>query len=93
MDIIRESVAEFCIGTGTVGTTAVKIHSGKAVVKGVVVKAGRRPIAIGSHSGVTFATGFWLEPGEQSPMIHIDDLAKVWVVGPRESCDYSWVAV
>jgi len=93
MDIIRESVAEFYIGSGTVGTTAAKIHSGKAVVKGVVVKAGRRPIAIGSHSGVAYITGFRLKAGEQSPTIHIDDLGKVWVVGPREGCDYSWMAV
>jgi hypothetical protein len=93
MDITREAVAEFQTGSGTVGTTAARIHSGKGLVKGVVVRAGTKPIAIQSTPGATSNAGFQLGAGEQSPWIHIDDLSKVWVIGSEAGCDYSWLAI
>lgn len=92
MDIIKESIEELYVGVGSVGTTPAQLHSGKAIAKGVVIRAGAKVLAIGAHSGVTYDTGYQLAIGERSPVIHIDDLSKVWVVGDAADSDYSWIA-
>jgi len=92
MDIIKTAIEELYVGGGSVGTTPAVLHSCKALAKGVVVRAGTKSLVIGAHSGVTAGTGFKLVAGEQSPMICIDDLSKVWVVGEAADSDYSWIA-
>lgn len=92
MDIYKEATAEFHVSCSTVGLTAIPIHAGMGLIKGVVIRAGAKAIAFGSHPGVTYATGFVLLPNEQSPLIRIDDLNKVWVVGSEAGCPFSWFA-
>lgn len=96
MDIIKEAVSEFYSGSGTVDATAAQLHTGRTIVKWVIIKAaadlGAKTISIGPAEGQA-AGGFVLTAGQESPPICIDNLNKVWLIGSDAGCGYSWIAV
>jgi len=44
------------------------------------------------HSAAGVSDGFILAAGQQSPAIHVDNLAKVYIVGGAADQGYSWIA-
>jgi len=94
-EITKEAVPEFSVGYGTIDGTPTALQPNKEVLKYVVIRAdvnNTGEIRIGVNAAGT-ANGFPLKAGEQSPMIHIDNLSKVWIVGSTTGQVYSWIAV
>ena len=95
MNIGRESVEEFRAGQGTVGAASQALGNSQDVVKYVIVKAdlaNTNDVFVGTDT-VSVTNGFRLDAGEVTPPIHIDDVAKVCVIGGAASQGYSWLAV
>lgn len=96
MEIGRETNPDgFRAGHGTVGTSAAQLSTIQfPVLKNVVVRAAAGnsgTISVNSASA-TATNGFVLAAGEQTPLIYVDDVSKIWLIGSGSGQDYSWIA-
>lgn len=95
MNVGRESVEEFRAGQGTVGGTSQALGNSQDVLKYVIVKAdltNANDVFVGTDV-VSTTNGFRLDAGESTPPIHINNVAKVFVIGGAAAQGYSWLAV
>ncbi len=90
-----QPASDFWTDAGTCNTTAKQLKDKSFPLKwGVVVRAttaNTKPICIGNSDAKN--TGFLLAAGEQSPLIPIDNLNKLWVVSTEGDQGYSWIAL
>lgn len=93
MNIGKESLPEFLAGSGSVDQTEIPLSLGFQVFKHVVVRSdsdNNSTIKVGPAGHA--ASGFILNPGEQTPPIYVDSLAKIGVIGGANDQLFSWIA-
>lgn len=86
------SLSEFHSGSGSVGTTAQPLATGRRVYRHVIVKAdpaNTAAILVGPHT--LRDSGFKLAAGDEV-IIPIDAAAKIYVVAESDTQNFSWVA-
>ena len=92
---MHEPASDFWTDAGTCTTTPKRLKDESFPLKHyVVVRANNgngKAICVGNSDCKN--TGFILAAGEQTPLIPINDINKVWVVSTEDEQGYSWIAL
>ena len=94
MIVDQVAVGDFWTDASTCTTTPKQLKTDSFPLrKGVVLRADKsntKSINVGNSDAKN--TGFVLDAGEQSPLLQVDNLNKLYVVASDGTQSYSWIA-